>query len=165
MEDMDNEPVIIPQPPQPPAQAICPMCHEPISPDYYIWQRNHKGESASLWLSEPNAKNIENVFYFCPNCGTKLAGGKPLSTSFLTQLWIYLFSIILPAMAFLGIKYWPGVQYLRSPDWEKKQIGIVAIILMAASTIALAWWGIVWFEGFVSASTGGLMGGMGNLGV
>lgn len=138
------QPAAVPQPTeptvtvsQPPAVAVCPMCHEPVLPTYY----------------------------FCPNCGTKLAGGKPLSTSLPTQLWIYLFSIILPAMAFLGIKYWPGIKYLRSPDWEKKQIGIVAVILMAVSTIALVWWGIVWFEGFVSSSTGGLMGGVGNLGI
>jgi zinc ribbon protein len=128
---MENEPVIVPQPPQAPVAAICPMCHEPVLPTYY----------------------------FCPNCGTKLAGGKPLSTSIATQLWIYLFSLILPAIAFLAIKYWPGVKYLRSPDWEKKQIGIVAIVLMAVSTIALAWWGIVWFEGYVQSISGGLIPG------
>jgi hypothetical protein len=77
----------------------------------------------------------------------------PLSTSVATQVGIYLFSLILPAIAFLAIKYWPGMKYLRSPDWEKKQIGIVAIILMAVSTIALVWWSIVWFEGFLAAQT------------
>jgi hypothetical protein len=120
-----------PQSAQPSITAICPVCHAPILPTYY----------------------------FCPNCGAKLSAAKPLSTSLLTQLWIYLFSIVLPAMAFLGIKYWPGMAYLRSPDWEKKQIGIVAIVLMVISTVVLTWWGIVWFEGFMSASTGGLMGG------
>ena len=83
-----------------------------------------------------NARNSK-IFYFCPNCGTKLATAKPLSTSIGTQAWIYIFSIILPAIAFLAIKYWPGMKYLRSPDWERKQIGIVALILMAASTILL----------------------------
>lgn len=125
IRSMDNEQAIMPQPSQPPTQAICPMCHEPVLPTYY----------------------------FCPNCGTKLAGSKPLSTSLSTQLWIYFFSIMLPAIAFLAIKYWPGVQYLRSPDWERKQIGIIAIILMAASTIVLAWWGIVWFQGFLASQT------------
>jgi hypothetical protein len=106
------------------------MCHEPVLPAYY----------------------------FCPNCGTKLAGVKPLSTSIATQTWIYLFSIILPAIAFLAIKYWPGIQYLRSPDWERKQIGIVAIALMVISTIALSWWGIVWFESYIQSASGGLVG-------
>ena len=121
------------QQPGPPIDAICPMCHEPVL----------------------------STYYFCPNCGTKLEKEKPLSTSVLTQAWIYLFSLILPAIAFLAIKYWPGMQYLRSPDWTKKQIGIVAIILMAVSTIVLTWWGIVWFEGYVQSSTGGLMGASG----
>jgi len=81
----------------------------------------------------------------------------------LTQVWIYAFSLILPAIAFLAIKYWPGMAYLKSPDWGRKQIGIVAIILMAASTIVLTWWGIIWFEGYVQSATGGVMGGMGGL--
>lgn len=133
----EARPAVVPHPPQAQAVMICPVCHEPILPTYY----------------------------FCPNCGAKLAGAKPLSTSLLTQLWIYLFSIILPAIAFLAIGYWPGIKYLQSPDWNRKQVGIVALILMLASTALLTWWGIVWFEGFVQSSTGGLMGGMGNLGI
>lgn len=118
---MENEQTAIPQPQ---TKAICPMCHQPVLPEYY----------------------------FCPNCGVKLTG-KPLSTSVQTQIWIYLFSLILPAICFLAIGYWPGIKYLRSPDWEKKQIGIVAVILMALSTIALTWWGIVWFQGFLASQT------------
>jgi hypothetical protein len=66
----------------------------------------------------------------------------------------------MPAIAFLAIKYWPGMKYLRSPDWEKKQIGIVAIILMAVSTIVLVWWGIVWTEGYIQSITSGLIPGL-----
>ncbi|MGB7957433.1 MAG: zinc ribbon domain-containing protein [Minisyncoccia bacterium] len=130
------QPAAAPQSPQAPTALICPVCHEPVLPTYY----------------------------FCPNCGAKLANAKPLSISVGTQAWIYIFSIILPAIAFLAIKYWPGVKYLQSPDWERKQVGIVAIVLMVASTALLTWWGIVWIEGFVSSSTGGLMGGTSNLG-
>jgi hypothetical protein len=124
----ETQPAIVSQPPPTPPASItmvCPTCHQPILPEYY----------------------------FCPNCGTKLAGAKPLSTSLATQAWIYLFSIVLPAIAFIAIKYWPGIQYLRSPDWTKKQIGIVAIILMAASTIILVWLSVVWFEGFLASQT------------
>ncbi len=136
MNDMEEvKPITAPQPPSP-STLLCPICHEPVLP----------------------------TFYFCPNCGTKLVGAKPLSTSVATQAGIYLFSLILPAIAFLAIKYWPGMKYLRSPDWEKKQIGIVAIILMAASTIALTWWGIVFVEGYIQSITGGLMGGTSNFG-
>ena len=119
--------------PQPPLAAVCPMCHTPVLPTYY----------------------------FCPNCGTKLVGAKPLSTSVWTQAWIYVFSIIMPAIAFLAIKYWPGMDYLRSPDWERKQIGIVAIILMAASTVFLLWWSVVWLQGYVQSISSGLIPGFG----
>jgi len=121
--------------PQPTLGGFCPVCHQPVLPTYF----------------------------FCPNCGKNLKE-PPLSTSVATQIGIYLFSIILPAIAFLAIRYWPGVKYLRSPDWSRKQIGIIAVILMAASTIILVWWGIVWFEGFAQSATGGLIGGTSSLG-
>lgn len=136
---MDTQPVTpspIPGPAPSPAPAaaaqaaVCPTCHLPVLP----------------------------TWYFCPNCGTKL-GEKPLSTSVLTQAGIYLFSIFLPVIAFLGIKFWPGMKYLRSSDWTRKQIGIVAIGLMILSTIVIIWWSIVWFEGFMQAASGGLIGG------
>jgi membrane protease subunit (stomatin/prohibitin family) len=121
----------VPQPSQPPATAVCPQCHQSVLPTYY----------------------------FCPNCGKNLKEPS-LSTSISTQTGIYLLSIIMPAIAFLAIKYWPGMKYLRSPDWEKKQIGIVAIILMAVSTIVLVWWGIVWTEGYIQSITSGLIPGL-----
>ena len=117
------------QPSQPPTTAICPQCHEPVLP----------------------------VYYFCPNCGKNLKE-PPLSTSASTQIGIYILSIIMPAIAFLAIKYWPGMKYLRSADWEKKQIGIVAVVLMAVSTIVIAWWLIIWTEGLIQSMTSGLMG-------
>jgi hypothetical protein len=52
------------------------------------------------------------------------------------------------------------MKYLRSSDWGKKQIGIVAIILMAVSTIVLVWWGIVWTEGYIQSITSGLIPGL-----
>jgi hypothetical protein len=125
----EAQPAAVPQPPQAPA-LICPVCHEPVLPTYY----------------------------FCPNCGAKLAEAKPLSTSFATQAGLYLFSIIMPVIAFVAIKYWSGMQYLRSPDWERKQIGIVALILMIVSTVIVTWFLIVWTEGLIQSMTGGLMG-------
>jgi hypothetical protein len=140
MKVMDNEPTTIPQPASPPVapslpQRFCPVCHQPVLP----------------------------TWYFCPNCGTKLSE-PPLSTSFWTQVGVYLFSIVLPIMAFIAIKYWPGIKYLKSRDWTRKQIGIIALALIIISTVIVTWWSIVWFEGFMQSSTGGLMGGMNNLG-
>ena len=70
----------------------------------------------------------------------------------------------MPLLAFVVIKYWPGMKYLRSSDWTKKQIGIIALVLMVASTIVVTWWLIVWTEGLVQTMTGGLMG-TGSLGL
>ena len=64
----------------------------------------------------------------------------------------------MPLLAFVVIKYWPGMKYLRSADWAKKQVGIIALVLMIASTIVVTWWLIVWTEGLVQSMTGGLMG-------
>ena len=129
----ETRPVIVSQPPPTPPVPItmvCPTCHQPILPEYY----------------------------FCPNCGTKLAGYKPLSTSLTTQLWIYFLSIVMPALAFVVIKYWPGMKYLRSSDCTRKQIGIVALILMVASTVVITWYLIIFTEGLIQTMTGGLMG-------
>jgi hypothetical protein len=88
----------------------CRVCHQPILPTYY----------------------------FCPNCGTKLITA-PLSVSFSTQLGIYLFSIILPALCFLFISKWPGLKYIRSNNQKAKWVGVVALILLLISTIVLGW--------------------------
>jgi len=89
---------------------LCQTCHQPILPTYY----------------------------FCPNCGTKLITA-PLSTSFMTQVGIYLFSIILPLLCFLFISRWPGLKYTRSSDPKARWIGIVAFILIILSTIIIAY--------------------------
>jgi hypothetical protein len=111
--------------------ALCPVCHLPIRPE----------------------------FYFCPNCGKSLRE-KPLSASAATQAWIYALSVIMPMIAYLGLHYWPGVKYLRSPDPSAKQIGMIAIALMAISTVVTFWWGIVWLQGFIQSS----VNNVGNLG-
>lgn len=134
MKSMESTETIVPSPPAsqqaaPSAPTVCPVCHQPVLP----------------------------TWYFCPNCGAKLST-PPLSVSFWTQAGIYLFSVVLPIMAFIAIKYWPGMKYLRSPDWTRKQIGIVALGLLIISTLLVTWWSIVWFEGFMQASTGGLLG-------
>jgi len=49
--------------------AVCPTCHQPVSPEDY----------------------------FCPNCGKDLKA-KPLSVSITTQIGIYLLSIFLPPL-------------------------------------------------------------------
>ncbi len=109
----------------------CPVCHAPV----------------------------QSEFYFCPNCGKNLRE-EPLSTSAGTQAWIYALSIILPMIVYLGITRWPGVKYIRSNDPQAKQIGMIAVTLLIASTIITFWLAIVWIQSAIQASVNSI----GNLG-
>ena len=118
-----------------PTSLLCPVCHQSVQPE----------------------------FYFCPNCGKKIKE-KPLSVSGATQAWIYALSIVMPAIAFLAISYWPGVRYLKSDDENAKRIGIIATVLMIVSTVVLYWLTIVWTQQLIQSSMnainlGGLNGG------
>lgn len=85
---------------------ICQICHQPILPQYY----------------------------FCPNCGAKI-NSAPLSTTTGTQIWIYIFSIILPMICFIFVTKWPGIKYFKSPDPKAKKIGQIAWALLILSTV------------------------------
>lgn len=85
---------------------ICPTCHLPTKPEYY----------------------------FCPNCGTKLKQA-PLSTSVISQISLYTFSIILPMICFLFVTKWQGITYIKSKDKKEKTIGAIACALLFLSTI------------------------------
>lgn len=67
--------------------------------------------------------------FFCQNCGKKLRE-RPLSTSILRQIFIYLVSMLLPPY---GI--WYGIKYLNQNNNNAKAIGIVAIVLTLISLI------------------------------
>lgn len=62
----------------------------------------------------------------------------------MTQLGIYLFSLILPMILFLFITRWPGLKYFKSNDPKARWIGIVAWILLIFSTIFVIW--LAWYE-------------------
>jgi hypothetical protein len=67
--------------------------------------------------------------YYCYNCGKKLQE-KPLSTNVVTQLGIYVGSILLAPMGLV----W-GIRYLRQPSTTAKIIGVVAIGLTVATLV------------------------------
>jgi hypothetical protein len=92
------------------SSGVCSVCHQPILPTYY----------------------------FCPNCGVKLDSG-PLSTTIITQIGIYLHSIILPFIVFITISKWRGLKYSRSSDSKVRLVGIIAWILLVLSTAFLFW--------------------------
>ena len=102
---------------------ICSVCHEPLLSNYY----------------------------FCPNCGTKIKE-TPLSTSISTQVWMYIFSIILPMIAFIFVGKWQGTKYLKSKDPKAQQIGQIAWILIVISTIITIWIGYVWTQKMIQDS-------------
>jgi len=117
--------------PVPAPQTLCPQCHEPVPP----------------------------AAYYCPNCGKKMSE-PPLSTSAGAQAWIYAFSIILPVICFLAVKYWQGIKYARSNDPKAKRIGFIAIVLMAISTVVTFWLAAVWIDQVIQSSANSI----GNLG-
>jgi len=102
---------------------ICPICHFPVRPEYY----------------------------FCPNCGAKLTE-KPLGVGVVDQLLLYAFSLILPWIAYLAITKWQGIKYLRAPDARTKQVGLIALILLIASSVVAFWLTYQWIEGALQSS-------------
>lgn len=107
----------ITQPITEPTASICSVCHQPILTTYY----------------------------FCPNCGVKL-NIAPLSTSVITQIGIYAFSIILPFICFIFVTKWQGIKYYKSNDPKAKQIGEIAWVLIILSTIAVIWLAYIWTQ-------------------
>lgn len=111
---------------------ICPRCHFPVKPEYY----------------------------FCPNCGVKLTE-PPMGTGVVDQLLLYAFSIILPWIAYLAITKWQGIKYLRSADARAKQIGLIALILLIASSVVAFWLTYQWIEGTVQSSVNAVNSNLG----
>lgn len=93
-------------------QPSCPKCHAPI----------------------------EYNDYFCKSCGVKLKD-KPLSTSFFTQLKIYLFSALLPPLGLI-----PAIKYLHQTDSPSKKIGVMIIIITLVSLAATTWLAVIYMN-------------------
>lgn len=70
-------------------------------------------------------------WYFCPNCGKVLKDKVPVIT-ISKQIIIYLVSFFL---APLGLGW--GFKYVRSKDTKVRIIGIISILLTAASIILM----------------------------
>jgi hypothetical protein len=128
----------IPVPPSggsaaPSAPLLCPACHQPVRPEYY----------------------------FCPNCGKNLKE-PPFSVSVGAQITLYTMSVVTPLMCFLTIGSWKGMKYLKSEDPRAKQIGMIALAIMAVTTVVMIWAVIVLTEQLVGSLSGGLLGGSGS---
>lgn len=94
-------------------------------------------------------------FYFCSNCGTKLRV-PPLSTTTTSQVLLYLFSAILPFIAYLAITKWEGIKYIRSGDPRTRAIGYIALGILTVSSIVVFWWSIVWIQQTLNSVTSGI---------
>ncbi|MDR3582209.1 MAG: zinc ribbon domain-containing protein [Candidatus Pacebacteria bacterium] len=121
-----------------PVAPICPQCHLPVRPEYY----------------------------FCPNCGQKLHV-PPLSTTVVSQILLYVFSAILPWIAYLAITKWEGIKYIRSGDARARTIGWIALGILVVSSVVAFWLATVWIDQTINSTlTGvnGLTGSGGSLG-
>jgi len=106
-----------------PDALVCPYCHQSVLSSYY----------------------------YCPNCGSRL-NAAPLSTSPGTQAWIYFFSIILPPMCYIFVTRWQGWKYYKSEDPKTKQVGTIAIALLAISTVVTIWLAYTWTQDAIQSS-------------
>ncbi len=71
---------------------------------------------------------VSKEWYFCPNCGKKLRR-PPLSTSFFTQLSLYLVCVLFPPFGIV-----PGVRYIFQKKTQAIIVGIVCIALTLVAT-------------------------------
>ena len=126
-----------------------PVVEKPLMPEIRVCQVCHQ--------------SLMSSYYYCPNCGTKVGSGA-LSTSIGAQLWLYVFSIILPMMGFLFITRWQGMKYFRSPDKKTNQIGQVAWALIILSTIVTIWAVVVWTQNYIKQTQNDLNSSMSGYG-
>ncbi|MBI2031095.1 MAG: zinc ribbon domain-containing protein [Candidatus Levybacteria bacterium] len=103
-----------------------------------------QGNEAEAIICKACHKKNPTDFYFCPNCGKELKP-KPLSTSIIKQLGIYLLSIFLPP---LGL--WPGIKYLKGVTANEKIVGAIAITLTLIVTIFSIWYTLELVKNFQS---------------
>jgi hypothetical protein len=71
---------------------------------------------------------ISKEWYFCPNCGRKLKR-RPLSTSILTQIGLYLTCLLFPPFGLI-----PGMRYLLQKRAGAAVIGSICIVLTIIAT-------------------------------
>jgi hypothetical protein len=97
-------------------------------------------------------------FYFCSNCGARLRV-PPLSTTVMSQALLYLFSAVLPWIAYLAVTKWEGIKYIRSNDSRSRAIGYIALIILVVSSVAMIWYGIIWLQQLTNSLLGGVGAG------
>ncbi len=93
--------------------AICPNCH---------------------------TENIPLTDFYCPQCGAQLRI-KPASTSTVTEILLYIGSLLLPPLGF-----WWAFKYFRIPDPRAKRIAVVCVVLTIISLIV----SYFLFQGFMT---------------
>ena len=55
-------------------------------------------------------------------------------------------------IGYLAIGKWKGIKYARSKDSKTKNIGIIACIILALSTIITIWLAYIWTEDAIQSS-------------
>lgn len=103
-----------------------------------------------------------STYYFCPNCGAS-AHPTPLDTSIAAQIKLYLYSIVLPFIAFISVGKWQGIKYYKSEDQKAHEMGIVAWVLILLSTLVLIWVSIIGTQAMIKASVDSINADFGSL--
>lgn len=94
-------------------------------------------ELAQLEIICPSCHvNVRATDYFCFNCGHNLKP-KPLSTTLIKQLLLYVGAVILPPFGLIW--GWP---YLKEESFKAKMVCIVTIVLTLASLGGTAYFGV-----------------------
>jgi hypothetical protein len=83
--------------------TLCPACHQPVRP----------------------------TDYFCYNCGKNLRP-RPLSTSLVSQIILYIKTLLLPPFGII----W-GFRYIRQPGAASKIVGIITIAITIVEIVFL----------------------------
>jgi len=76
-------------------------------------------------------QSVRLTDYFCSNCGKNLRP-RPLSTSLLSQIALYLKTLLLPPLGFI----W-GYRYLRQPGTNSKIVGLITIAITIIEIVLL----------------------------
>lgn len=79
----------------------------------------------------------------------------PLSITIGSQILLYLFSAVLPWIAYLAITKWEGIKYIRSSDPQTRAVGWIALGILVVSSVIAFWLAAVWFNQTINSVTSG----------
>ena len=105
-----------------PLPGICPVCHQPVSPEQYFCANCGQNSTHRRFRRAPDAARHLRVQHHSPDD---------------------LFSVITK---------WPGLTYLRSKDEKVRRVGVIACTLLVLSTVVTIYYVYVWTQDAIQQS-------------